>query len=309
MSLIYHNNCPICGSSQIRKVLTAKDYTVSKSSFDIFHCGGCAGRFTQNVPGPSEIGRYYQSQEYISHSETKQGLINRLYHNVRKITLRSKHNWVKQSTGQKAGSVLDIGSGTGAFLHYMKQVGWEVTGLEPDEIARKNAKDIYGIEARPIEDLYTLPAQQFDAITMWHVLEHVHELHRYLDHLKTLLKPGGSLLIAVPNYTSADASYYQEYWAAYDVPRHLYHFSPSSMEQLLSQHHFTLVKKHPMVFDGFYVSLLSEKYKTGKSRLIQGFLHGLLSYRKGLKNVDRCSSIVYECKGEFHAKKLRSKEA
>ncbi|RFS20605.1 class I SAM-dependent methyltransferase [Chitinophaga silvatica] len=296
MSLIYYNNCPLCGSSQIHEVLTAKDYTVSKESFDIFHCGGCSGRFTQNVPDSANIGKYYQSQEYISHSETKQGLINRLYHSVRKITLRSKHNWVRHSTSLKTGSVLDIGSGTGAFLHYMKQAGWEVTGLEPDEIARKNAKEIHQIDARPIEELYSLPPQQYDAITMWHVLEHVHDLHKYLDHLRTLLKPGGSLLIAVPNYTSVDASFYKEFWAAYDVPRHLYHFSPSSMEQLLSQHNLKLIKKHPMVFDGFYVSLLSEKYKTGKSRLFAGFFHGLRSYRKGLKNVDLCSSIVYECK-------------
>jgi 2-polyprenyl-3-methyl-5-hydroxy-6-metoxy-1,4-benzoquinol methylase len=296
MSLIYYNTCPLCGSSQIHEVLTAKDYTVSEETFSIFHCGGCSGRFTQNVPDSTGIGKYYQSTAYISHSETKQGLINRLYHSVRKITLRSKHNWVRHATGLKTGSVLDIGSGTGAFLHYMKQAGWEVTGLEPDDTARKNAKDIYQVDARPISELYDLAPQQFDAITMWHVLEHVHDLHTYLDHIRTLLKPEGSLLIAVPNYTSVDASYYKEYWAAYDVPRHLYHFSPSSMEQLLSQHQLKLVKKHPMVFDGFYVSLLSEKYKTGKSRLIPGFLRGFFSYRKGLKQVDRCSSIVYECK-------------
>lgn len=296
MSLIYHNTCPLCGSSQIHEAITARDYTVSKETFSIFHCGGCGGRFTQNVPDSAHIGRYYQSQEYISHSETKQGLINRLYHSVRKITLRSKQNWVRNASGIKTGALLDIGSGTGAFLHYMQSSGWTVTGLEPDENARKNAKEIYGVEALPIEQLYALAPQQFDAITMWHVLEHVHDLHRYLDHIRTLLKPGGSLLIAVPNYTSSDADYYKEYWAAYDVPRHLYHFSPGSMEKLLSQHHIRLAKKHPMVFDGFYVSLLSEKYKTGKSRLLQGFFHGFRSYRKGLKTVDRCSSIVYECK-------------
>ncbi|PSL48081.1 methyltransferase family protein [Chitinophaga niastensis] len=296
MSLIHYNNCPLCGSSQIHEALTAKDYTVSKKPFAIFHCGGCEGRFTQDVPDNEQIGRYYQSQEYISHSETKKGLINRLYHSVRKITLRSKQNWVRNAAGIKQGALLDIGSGTGAFLHYMQTGGWTVTGLEPDENARRNAKDIYNIDALPIEQLYSLPPQQYDAVTMWHVLEHVHDLHRYLDHIRILLKPGGSLLIAVPNYTSSDAAHYGEYWAAYDVPRHLYHFSPASMEKLLSQHHIRLIKKHPMVFDGFYVSLLSEKYKTGKSRLLAGFFHGFRSYRKGLKQVDRCSSIVYECK-------------
>lgn len=294
--MIYYHSCPLCGSSQIHEALTAKDYTVSKETFPIFHCGGCGGRFTQNVPDNQHIGRYYQSQEYISHSETKQGLINRLYHSVRKITLRSKQNWVRSAAGMKQGNLLDIGCGTGAFLHYMQVGGWTVTGLEPDENARHNAKTLYNIDPLPIDQLFKLPAQQYDAITMWHVLEHVHELHAYLDRIRQLLKPGGALLIAVPNYTSSDAAHYGEYWAAYDVPRHLYHFSPASMEQLLHQHQIKLVKKHPMVFDGFYVSLLSEKYKTGKSRLFAGFFHGFRSYRKGLKKVDQCSSIVYECK-------------
>ncbi|NML40959.1 class I SAM-dependent methyltransferase [Chitinophaga sp. G-6-1-13] len=296
MNLIYHHSCPLCGSSQIHEALTAKDYTVSKETFSIFHCGGCGGRFTQNVPDSQHIGRYYQSQEYISHSETKQGLINRLYHSVRKITLRSKQNWVRSAAGMKQGNLLDIGCGTGAFLHYMQVGGWTVTGLEPDENARHNAKTLYNIDPLPIDQLFKLPAQQYDAITMWHVLEHVHELHAYLDRIRHLLKPGGALLIAVPNYTSSDADHYGKYWAAYDVPRHLYHFSPASMEQLLQQHQIKLIKKHPMVFDGFYVSLLSEKYKTGKSRLFAGFFHGFRSYRKGLKTVDQCSSIVYECK-------------
>ncbi|MCF6404773.1 class I SAM-dependent methyltransferase [Chitinophaga filiformis] len=298
MSSIYYNACPVCGAGNIHKVLTAKDYTVSGESFDIYHCGHCSGRFTQHVPGPAEIGRYYQSQDYISHSETRKGLINRLYHSVRKITMRSKQNWVKAATGLKQGTLLDIGCGTGAFLHYMKQLGWQVTGLEPDEIARNNAKTLYNIEPLPSSELFSLPAQQFDAITMWHVLEHVHSLHDYLKQIRTLLKPEGSLLIAVPNYTSPDAEHYASFWAAYDVPRHLYHFSPSSMEVLLKQHKIRIVRKHPMVFDGFYVSLLSEKYKTGGNGLFKGFWNGFISYRKGLKNVDRCSSVVYECKAE-----------
>lgn len=298
MSFIYHSTCPVCGASTSHKVLTAKDYTVSKETFDIIHCGHCTVRYTQNVPNSANIGRYYQSQEYISHSETRQGLINRLYHSVRKITLRSKQNWVKAATGLKQGSILDIGCGTGAFLHYMQQGGWQITGLEPDATARENARSLYNIEPRPSEDLFNLEPGTFDAITMWHVLEHVHTLHDYIRHIRTLLKPEGALIIAVPNYTSPDAEHYGEHWAAYDVPRHLYHFSPSAMETLLKQHKIRVVKKHPMVFDGFYVSLLSEKYKTGGNGLFKGFLNGFISWRKGLQNVDRCSSVVYECKAE-----------
>jgi 2-polyprenyl-3-methyl-5-hydroxy-6-metoxy-1,4-benzoquinol methylase len=296
MRLIYYNSCPLCGSSNIREVLTAQDYTVSGEKFEIWHCGHCTGRFTQNVPSSGRIGRYYQSQEYISHSETRKGLINRLYHSVRKITLRSKANWIKAATGLKQGQLLDIGSGTGAFLHYMQQNGWKASGLEPDEQARQNALKLYKVTAQPVEQLFSLPPASFDAITMWHVLEHVHEVHAYLQQIGTLLKPEGAVLIAVPNYTSPDAEHYGAAWAAYDVPRHLYHFSPMAMEQLLKQHNLQIVKKHPMVFDAFYVSLLSEKYKTGHGRLLAGAWNGLLSYRKALKETDRCSSIVYECK-------------
>ncbi|PUZ21697.1 class I SAM-dependent methyltransferase [Chitinophaga parva] len=296
MSLIYYKNCPLCGAAGIHLSLKAQDYTVSKETFEIWHCDACTGRFTQNIPTSGQIGRYYAAEEYISHTETKAGLVNRLYHSVRKITMRSKQNWVKSAANLKQGKLLDIGCGTGAFLHYMQQIGWSVTGLEPDAGARARAKELYNVAAQPVENLFSLETGQYDAITMWHVLEHVHEIHAYLQHLPVLLKPGGALLIAVPNYTSLDAQHYGPFWAAYDVPRHLYHFSPPSMEMLLQQYNIQVVKKHPMVFDAFYVSLLSEKYKTGHSGLVGGFIQGLRSYRKGLKKVDRCSSIVYECK-------------
>lgn len=295
MSHIFYQYCPLCGSDKVNKALEAKDHTVSKASFEIWHCAHCTGRFTQRVPDESHIGDYYKSAEYISHTETREGIVNRLYHSARKITLRSKQNWVKSAAKLKEGSLLDIGAGTGAFAHFMQQTGWKVTGLEPDEGARANADTLYKIQMQPSEALFTLPEHQFDVVTMWHVLEHVHNLHGYLEQIKRVLKPGGALLIAVPNYTSKDAAHYQEYWAAYDVPRHLYHFSPASMHTLLQSHGISVVKKHPMVFDAFYVSLLSQKYKKGGSGLFGGFWNGFRSYTRALKNVDVCSSIVYEC--------------
>lgn len=296
MQSIHHQHCPVCQGKNIAFKLKAEDYTVSHQLFEIWQCSQCNARFTQGIPSPDAIGQYYQSEDYISHTETKSGLINRMYHSVRKITLRSKQNWVKSSVGLKHGSILDVGCGTGSFLSYMKQIGWDITGLEPDAGARQVAKQLYQLDIQPIDELFTLPAASFDVITLWHVLEHVHGLHAYMEQLHRLLKPGGSLLIAVPNYTSLDAAHYGKYWAAYDVPRHLYHFSPQSMQWLLEKHHFKLHKKHPMVFDSFYVSLLSEKYKSGKSRLLSGGWNGFLSYLKGLKYVDTCSSIVYESK-------------
>lgn len=289
----HHIDCPVCGSSQIAPVLKAKDYTVSGEIFEIWQCEDCKLRFTQDIPEQHSIGKYYQSTDYISHSETKKGLVNSLYHLVRKRTLHSKRRLIEKLTGQKSGQLLDIGCGTGSFIYEMKQHGWNVCGLEPDAGARKKAETVYGLSTEPIEVFFNLPEKNFDVITLWHVLEHVHELHDYLQQLRRLLKSGGILIIAVPNYTSKDATHYKAHWAAYDVPRHLYHFSPESMERLTRQHNFKLTAIQPMWFDSFYVSMLSEKYKNGKGNLPAAFLTGGFSNLNALQKRKQCSSLIY----------------
>jgi 2-polyprenyl-3-methyl-5-hydroxy-6-metoxy-1,4-benzoquinol methylase len=188
---------------------------------------------------------------------------------------------------------LDVGCGTGAFLNTMLQAGWDATGLEPDETARKNAQELYQVQPLSSPEIFNLPEQQYDAITMWHVLEHVHQLHEYIDQLKKLLKPSGKLIIAVPNFTSADGQHYKSHWAAYDVPRHLYHFSPASMKKLMELHGMQVIEHKPMWFDSFYVSMLSEKYKNGKDNLISAFFRGLLSNIAAMGNHQKCSSVIY----------------
>lgn len=291
--MIHYTTCPACGGQHIHSQLTAKDYTVSQQDFAIWHCDDCSLRFTQDVPAQDAIGAYYQSDAYISHSDTKEGLVNRLYHMVRNHTLKGKRKLVQSQTGLQKGSILDIGCGTGAFLHTMKEGGWTITGLEPDATARTKAKELYGIEPGEPGSLFTLPAGGYQGITMWHVLEHVHELHAYLRRLHDLLAPGGKIFIAVPNYTSSDAELYQQYWAAYDVPRHLYHFSPASMEKLLSLFQLQLVAIKPMWFDSFYVSMLSEQYKNGKENMLRAFWNGLRSNMKASSDKGKCSSVIY----------------
>ena len=239
--MIHYPGCPVCGSENIQFCLSAKDHTDSKKNFPVWHCNTCTARFTQDVPAENEIGVYYASEDYVSHSDTKKGLVNKLYHVVRERTLRSKRKLVISETGKAKGSILDIGCGTGAFLHTMQEAGWDITGVEPDEVARKKAKELYVIDPLDPSKLFQLQAQTFNAVTMWHVLEHVHNLHDYLHQISSLLAPGGKLFIAVPNYTSYDANKYEEHWAAWDVPRHLYHFSPASMEQLLEKHDLKLI--------------------------------------------------------------------
>ncbi len=291
--MITYTQCPVCSSNNISDALSAKDNTVSQQQFTICSCQHCTHLFTQHIPTQDAIGAFYQSENYISHSDTQQGIVNKLYHFVRKLTLQKKLQLLQKYTGKKTGSVLDIGCGTGAFLHTMQQAGWQCTGLEPDEAARKKAKELYKINAQPSQQIYNLPLQTYDAITMWHVLEHVHELHEYIAQLKKLITVDGKIFIAVPNHTSYDAAHYGKFWAAYDVPRHLYHFSPASMNKLMDLHGLVIKKMKPMWFDSFYVSMLSEKYSNGKGNLAKAFLVGLLSNIKTISNNNKCSSVIY----------------
>ena len=291
--MLHYVKCPVCDSDNIHPQLTVRDHTVSQSVFSIWHCNGCTARFTQDAPDQSSIPAYYASEDYISHSDTKKGLINSLYHRVRKHTLNAKRRLVIRESGIEKGAVLDLGCGTGAFLHTMRKAGWDVTGIEPDLQARANATALYDITPLDPEKLYELKAECFHAITLWHVLEHVHDLKGYLKQLSVLLAPGGKLFIAVPNYTSYDAAVYSENWAAYDVPRHLYHFSPQSMKRLLSTFNLKLSNTRPMWFDSFYVSMLSEKYLNGKGNFMRAFWNGFLSNLKACRNPEKCSSLIY----------------
>jgi 2-polyprenyl-3-methyl-5-hydroxy-6-metoxy-1,4-benzoquinol methylase len=291
--MITYQRCPVCDSQAIHEVLSVTDHTVSFEVFPVLQCAGCSLRFTQNVPSELQIGKYYRSDNYISHSETRKGIINWLYLQVRKYTLAVKRRFIQEQTGKKKGTILDIGAGAGAFLHHMQRHGWHTEGVEPDEGAISRARSEYKLDLKPSSHLFSFASQSFDVITMWHVLEHVHRLHEYIDHLKKICRTGGKIFVAVPNYTSADADYYQASWAAYDVPRHLYHFSPAAMHELARRHSCIIEKIQPMWFDSFYVSLLSEKYKGAKSILLNGFWQGLKSNVKAISNRRKASSIIY----------------
>lgn len=291
--MIVYESCPNCGNTNIAFVLSAKDYTVSGELFKIWECKNCTLRFTQNVPGKEEISKYYQSENYISHSDTSKGFINSLYHIVRKRTLIQKKKLIIKATGKGTGKILDLGCGTGAFLATMQHANWICSGIEPDENARKKAQELYGLQVMKEDEFYNFPSETFDAITLWHVLEHVHDLHPYIQQLRKLLAPDGKLFIAVPNYTSADEKMYNEYWAAYDVPRHLYHFSPKAMRQLMDEHGLKIEKMKPMWYDSVYVSMLSEQYKTGSQHPVRALINGAVSNVEAIFNQQKCSSLIY----------------
>ena len=292
MNKVHYNNCPVCGSAAIHPLLTVKDYSVSKEDFVIWQCSSCSLRFTQDAPDEKSIDKYYQSPDYISHTNTNKGWINKLYQSVRRYTLHQKANLIINET-VKQGNILDLGAGTGAFLNTMKQKGWKIVGVEPGKSARQQAKNLFDLDFSETSFLNQLPEKSFDAITLWHVLEHVHQLHLYVERLKNLLKPNGKIFIAVPNYQSLDNSVYKLYWAAYDVPRHLYHFTPESVDVLMKQHGLKVISKKPMWFDAFYISLLSSKYKNKKTKWLGAGFTALQSNLSAVFNTNKCSSVIY----------------
>lgn len=255
--------------------MNCKDNTGSTDAFTIVQCTDCEFTFTNPIPLEQDIGRYYESDEYISHSNTNKGLVNFLYQKVRNYTLDKKVALLKQlSNGTE---LLDIGCGTGEFLDRAKHHQYKVEGIEPSCTARTQAIENYGLTVNKEPYLAQLPSSSFDYITMWHVLEHVYHLNDRMAELTRLVKKDGHIIIAVPNRKSYDAQKYKEYWAAYDVPRHLYHFTQKDIVALSEKHGLVVTETVPMIFDSFYVSMLSEKYKNGNGNLIGAFLNGLKS--------------------------------
>lgn len=267
--------------------LTVKDNSVSAEIFELYKDQALDMLITTPQPAESELGKYYESDDYISHTDGKRSLFEKAYQFVKNIALKNKLTLINSLHPEK-GKILDIGTGTGDFLAISRNNGWKTTGIEPNDKARQIAIE-KGV--RFAEDTALLENQSFDVITMWHVLEHVPNLEKQISELKRLLKPNGTIIIAVPNFNSYDAKYYGVFWAAYDVPRHLWHFSKTAIKLLFEEKQMQLVKVLPMKFDAFYVSLLSEKYKTGKMNFMTAFLLGIKSNSKAKKNLEYSSHI------------------
>jgi len=272
------------------KAFKITDHSVSKEIFELIEDTNYGFLVTTPLPDISELAKYYETEEYISHTDTKRNLFEKVYHLVRDYAI--KHKVALINNEQSKGSLLDIGCGTGDFLAAAKINGWSVTGIEPNENARAIANTKTNNNVFDIIKLESLPENSFDIITLWHVLEHLPNLETHVKVFRKLLKPNGSLIIAVPNHKSFDANHYKEFWAAYDVPRHLWHFSQTSIKKLFQNFQIELNKTIPMKFDSFYVSLLSEKYKTGKQNILKAFWIGFRSNLKA-KHTSEYSSLIY----------------
>lgn len=270
--------------------LETKDYTLTGESFKLLHDPVLDMLITE--PQPDNLGRYYESEDYISHTDAKKSLVDKMYHTVKGYNLKSKLSLINSYAGTDK-TILDVGAGTGDFLVGAKHDGWKITGIEPNGSARLKAEE-KGVML--LDDLNTLPiGQKFEVITLWHVLEHLPDLESQVSKLVGLLTESGTLVIAVPNFKSYDAEYYKEYWAAFDVPRHLWHFSQKSIQNIFGKYGMKLVRTKPMFFDAFYVALLSEKYKNGKQNFTRAFLIGLISNLRAFRSKEY-SSLIYVIK-------------
>ncbi|MEI6122343.1 MAG: class I SAM-dependent methyltransferase [Bacteroidota bacterium] len=286
--------CEICGKNSFSKYLDSQDYFLTQEKFTIVKCNNCQFLFVNPRPTETEIRKYYQSKEYISHSNSKKGLINQIYQFVRKRNNIKKFNLIQKY--KQFGTILDIGCATGEFLNYFKKNGWKVVGLEPNEHARNFAKTKYGLNIFPERFLYEKHKEKFDVITMWHVLEHIHFLSQRIEQVKNNLRQGGVLIIAVPNVESKDSKIYGKFWAGYDLPRHIYHFTQSSIKELFKKFGFDIIETVPMKSDSYYISMLSEYYIRGKRSFIRTLLNGFLSNQWAKRNNNNFSSLIFVLK-------------
>ncbi|HUS86864.1 MAG TPA: class I SAM-dependent methyltransferase [Bacteroidales bacterium] len=291
--MIHHNECPLCSSDKISLHLRCTDHFLTREVFELFRCVVCGFIFTQDHPEDDNLEKYYKSDDYISHDDKATGFLNRIYLLAREIMLRRKREIIKDATGLRKGNLLDIGSGTGHFLETMKNAGWLVTGVESNRKASDFSVEKYGLNIIDPGQISELSAGSFDCITLWHVLEHLDDPFTYADEFLRLLKPGGSCIAAMPNSNSFDAEYYREFWAAYDVPRHLWHFTPDTFSLFSEKTGFVLLGKRNLLFDVFYISILSEKYKGSKSAFAKGVFIGKLFWILSAFRNEKSSSVIY----------------
>jgi len=291
--MIHHTICPLCSSENISAYLTCIDHLISKEAFEIYTCSSCGFEFTREYPEEEAIGRYYESTEYVSHSDTSKGFSNKIYRFVRNIMLQKKKRFIRRVTGLYKGALLDIGSGTGYFANTMKNAGWNVKGIEINEKARDYSCSKFGLEVTGPDMIAALQPASFDCITLWHVLEHFHDPFRYASDIFHLLKPEGVCIIALPNSSSYDAEYYKNFWAAWDVPRHLWHFNPATFRLFSKKTGFSLTSVSNLPLDVFYISSLSEKYRGSKLSFIKGIVRACIFAFHSVFRKEKSSSVIY----------------
>jgi 2-polyprenyl-3-methyl-5-hydroxy-6-metoxy-1,4-benzoquinol methylase len=286
-------SCLVCGSTGTEVLFTAKDHLVSGEDFVLKRCKVCGFTFTADPPDEKDISKFYLSEDYISHSDKKQNLTDRVYHLARNYMLRKKYDLVSKMSDTNKGTLVDIGSGTGYFADYMTRKGWNVTGIELSEPAREYSISRFGLTVISPTEISTIKDGSADCVTLWHVLEHLYEPVMWLKEIMRILKDDGTCVIALPNIKSADAGWFGNEWAALDVPRHLWHFSPATLQAFIKRHGLNCIELKPMPLDIYYIATLSYKNKGYRHPLLRGTATGLFLTARSLFKKDRASSLIY----------------
>lgn len=262
-----------------------RDHFVSGESFDLLWSDRKGVLKTD--PVPHRLEDYYAGPEYASHEEGGSGWKGRMYRGVRHFQHGLKYAWVKRLS-PKPGIALDVGTGTGEWPDYLSKRGWAVRATEPSAKGRSRAT-AKGVQIT--QDFMSLEGEAFDLITLWHVMEHIGSLDKALAQINRLCSPNGYVIVAVPNFLSWDAGHYGVFWAAWDVPRHIWHFSRAGLIALYEEHGFSLVRTYPLWADAFYVSLLSEGYKRGRASVVRALWSGLRSNMRSLLDSEPSSRV------------------
>lgn len=285
--------CPLCGASGQIPYASCTDFTISKESFTLMRCPSCGVVYVSDPPAEKDINRYDKLNLKLELGEKPYGFINKLYYRIRSRMLHKKASIVETQAYRTSGTLLNYGAKTGFFSHAMERRGWKVVSVEKYHEERIFSLQMFHHRMIDVPEMSQLKSGTFDVITLWHVFEHCYHPNELLDRFYELLRPGGVLIMACPNIRSTDAMHYGPYWAAYDVPRHLWHFNPTSLTDLAAKHGFTLMHHERLPYDSFYISILSEKHMRHKLPIIRGMIHGFDSWLVSLAKRGRSSSLVY----------------
>lgn len=285
------NKCKICDGSDFKLFLKTQDYFYTREEFSLSKCNNCGFVFTN--PIPENLGRYYDTEEYLSHDTANVNIISKIYGFIRNLNISRKYNIV--SSYVPRGTILDIGCGTGELLAFFKKKGWKTKGVEPNQKARHTAISNNNVDVIGEDEINQIDPESQDVVSMWHVLEHIEELNTRIEQVKGLTSKNGLMIFALPNLNSPDSKKYGKHWAGLDVPRHLYHFTEDSFSRLMDKHNLRLIKSIPMKFDAYYVSMLSEKYLKNSFGIIRAIFSGFSSNTKAKKN-NNYSSMIFVVK-------------
>jgi len=291
------STCPVCSSpeSEFSHYLNVPDWLVSKENFELKQCGNCSFIFTANAPLLENAGPYYESEEYVEHTDTNKGLIYGVYHQARKLMLKFKLSTIKKFN--KGSKILDIGSGSGYFINFMKLNGYDVSGVEISEKAVALCRDKFNITVNsPADFLAKKLPTNFDIISLWHVFEHVYNYEEYFEIIHNSLNENGKVFVALPNPDCFEAKYYKEYWNGFDTPRHLWHFSPRTFKKFVENRGFNMISMKRLPLDPFFNAMVSSSYQSGFKFLPYTFTIGLISFLNGLFNRNKASSLIYVLK-------------